>query len=148
MQIINSVRRTFLTLSQDIFLLHASSSWEQMNQNRKNEAHNIPGCTPSPPCPLRKLRGRSWLLDRSLIIFLLEYHLVRPKWRGTTKISILAYQEMLRLLYVQYKLLYVLEGSSWLMKVCLLEHKLAFHTIYYHLQFCLNYFENFFNNPP
>ena len=54
-------KRKFLTpeWSQDIFLLHISSSWGQMKQHIKNEAHIMPGSTPSPPCPLRKLRGRS-----------------------------------------------------------------------------------------
>ena len=56
--VVKCVRRTFLTpeWSQDIFLIHVSSSLVQMKQHIQNEAHNLAGSTPSLPCPLSKLR--------------------------------------------------------------------------------------------
>ena len=49
---------TFLTpeWSQDIFLLQVSSSRGQMKQHITSEAHNMPGYTPSPPCPCVKVK--------------------------------------------------------------------------------------------
>ena len=78
----DSTKRTFLTpeLSQDIYLFHLSSTLWQMKQHKKNEAHNLAGSTPSPPCPLRKLRGRSWLLSGFRTFFFFMYHLVWDKW--------------------------------------------------------------------
>ena len=63
-------KRTFLTpeCSQDIFHLHVSSSWGQMKQYIKNEAHKMPGSIPSPPCPLRNLRGRFYTTGPYILV--------------------------------------------------------------------------------
>ena len=71
---------------------------------KKHCLFSLSGNWLSPPCPLRKLRGLSWLLGWSKNVLLSRYHLARPKWSCIRKVSFLAYQEVRRLLHVQRKL--------------------------------------------
>ena len=95
-------KRTFLTpeLSQDIYLFHLSSTLWQMKQHKKNEAHILAGSTPSPPCPLSKLRGRFWLLSGVMTFFLLHVPSICGQMKHIKKMNLIIFQEALCLFQV------------------------------------------------